>query len=55
MTEIRHTLMTMGWTDHQPNLLPETLNITPYPIQIMQMPSQWKAAVAAACGEVLEE
>ena len=55
MTEIRHTLTTMGWTDHQPNLLPETLNTTPDPIQIEQMPSQWKAPVAAAHGEILEE
>ena len=55
MNEIRRALTTIGWTDHQPNLLPETLNITPDPIQIEQTPSQWKAAVAAACGEILEE
>ena len=48
MTEIRHTLTTMGWTDHQPNLLPESLNITTDPIQIEQTPSQWKAAVASS-------
>ena len=55
MTEIRRTLTTMGWTDHQSKLLPETLNITPDPIQIEQTPSQWKAAVAAARAEILEE
>ena len=55
MSEIRRTLTMMGWTDHHSNLLPETLNITPDPIQIEQTPSQWKAAVAAARGQILEE
>ena len=55
MANIRRTLTTMGWTDHHPNLLPESLNIMPDPIQIEQTPSQWKAAVAAARGEILEE
>jgi hypothetical protein len=55
MADIRRTLTTMGWTDRQSKLLPETLNITPDPIQIEQTPSQWKAAVAAARGEILEE
>jgi hypothetical protein len=55
MADIRRTLTTMGWTDHQSKLLPESLNITPDPIQVEQTPSQWKAAVAAARGEILEE
>jgi Helitron helicase-like domain at N-terminus/PIF1-like helicase len=55
MTDIRRTLTTMGWTNHQSKLLPETLNITPDPIQIEQTPGQWKAAVAAARAEILEE
>jgi hypothetical protein len=55
MTEIRRTLTTMGWTDHHSKLLPESLNITPDPIQIEQTPSQWKTAVAAARAQILEE
>ena len=55
MTEIRRTLTTMGWTDRNSTLLPETLNITPDPIQIEQTPGQWKAAVAAARSQILEE
>lgn len=57
MTDIpvRCVLTTLGWTNLQSKLLPETLNITPDPIQIEQTPSQWKAAVAAAHGEILEE
>jgi hypothetical protein len=55
MADIRRTLTTMGWTDHQSKLLPESLNITPDPIQVEQTPTQWKAAVAAARGEILEE
>ena len=55
MANIRHTLTAMGWTDHHSNLLPETLNITPDRIQIEQTPSQWKAAVAAARSQILEE
>ena len=55
MADIRRTLTTMGWTVHQSKLLPESLNISPDPIEIEQTPSQWKAAVAAARGKILEE
>ena len=55
MADMRRTLTTMGWTDHQSKLLPEALNITPEPIDIEQTASQWKAAVAAARSEILEE
>src|SRR5882757_4686763 len=55
MTEMRRTLTMMGWTDDQSDLLPETLNLTPESIQIECTPSQWKTAVAAARGQILEE
>ena len=36
MADIRHTLTTMGWTDHQSKLLSESLNITPDPISALR-------------------
>ena len=45
MTDIRRMLFSLGWTDQEPNLLPDNLNLSPEPLET-RTPAQWKTAVA---------
>jgi hypothetical protein len=54
MTDIRRTLVSLQWTDRNPDLLPDDLNLSPDPIQL-QPSAQWKAAVSQKRAEIIEE
>ena len=54
MTDVRRMLQSLGWTNCNANLLPDTLNLSPSPVQ-PQTPAQWKAAVSNKRAEILEE
>ena len=54
MTDIRRMLVSLGWTNHNADLLPDGLNLSPSPIQL-QTPGEWKAAVSNKRAEILEE
>ena len=54
MSDIRRTLMSLGWTNQNASLLPDDLNLSPDPIE--RRPSAlWKAAVAQKRAEIIEE
>ena len=54
MSDIRRTLVSLGWTDRNAGLLPDDLNISPDPIQL-QPSALWKAAVSQKRAEIIEE
>ncbi|KAF8234664.1 hypothetical protein L208DRAFT_1547674 [Tricholoma matsutake] len=54
MTDVRRMLVSLGWTKHNADLLPDKLNLSPDPIEL-QTPAQWKAAVTKKHAEILEE
>jgi uncharacterized protein DUF6570/helitron helicase-like protein/PIF1-like helicase len=54
MTDVRRMLMSLGWTNHNADLLPDGLNLSHSPIQ-PQTPAEWKAAVSNKRAEILEE
>ena len=54
MTDVRRMLVSLGWTNHNADLLPDGLNLSPSPIQL-QTPGEWKAAVSNKRAEILEE
>jgi hypothetical protein len=54
MTDVRRMLVSLGWTNRNADLLPDSLNLSPGPIE-PQTPPQWKAAVTKKRAEILEE
>ena len=54
MTDVRRMLVSLGWTNHNADLLPDGLNLSPSPIQL-QTPGEWKAAMSNKRAEILEE
>ena len=54
MSDIRRTLVSLGWTDRNAGLLPDDLNLSPDPIQL-QPSALWKAAVSQKRAEIIEE
>jgi hypothetical protein len=52
---MRSIMQNLGWTDGQPDLLPDGLNIQPEALEITQTASQWKASVQKLRQETLEQ
>jgi len=55
MTDMRRMLSKLSWTDCQPALLPDDLNIKPPAIDTEQTAAQWRSIVTNKCMEILEE
>jgi hypothetical protein len=55
MTDMRRMLSKLSWTDCQPALLPDNLNIKPPAIDTEQTAAQWRSIVTNKCMEILEE
>ena len=54
MTDVRRMLASLGWTNHNADLLPDGLNLSREPIR-PQTPAHWKSAVSNKRAQILEE